>query len=141
MDTIAAELPLADRSQTAKRRRRRNARFEEGLAFQIRAHQLPEPHQQYRWATELLNENKRPRQFRADFFFAQFKLIVEVQGAIWQRGGGGHSHPTGILKDIDKLQCAALLGLTVLPVTTDEVKRGEAITIIERVLHARGWAR
>ncbi len=122
-------------------RKSRNARFEEQLAFEIRAHGLPQPHEQYRWATEVTNENGKPRQFRADFAWPQYRLLVEVQGGVWRRGGGAHSHPSNIERDIEKAQCAALLNWLVFPVTTDEVKRGEAIQLLERFFASRGWIR
>lgn len=122
-------------------KRRRNARFEEQLAFEIRAHRLPQAHEQYRWATELVNENGRPRQFRADFAWPAFKLLVEIQGGLWMRGGGGHSHPMHIEGDIEKQQCAVLLGWHLFPVTSDHVKHGEAIGLVMRALAARGWTR
>jgi very-short-patch-repair endonuclease len=124
-----------------KLKRSRNERFERELAFQIRAHKMPQPAEQYRWATELENENGRPRQFRADFAWPQFRLLIEVQGGVWRPGGGAHSHPSNIERDIDKQQCAVLLSWFVLPVTTDEVKNGKAIAMIERVLASRGWTR
>ena len=123
------------------KRRSRNARFEEQLAFEIRSFKLPEPHEQFRWATELTNANGRPRQFKADFAWPAYRLLVEVQGGIWMPGGGGHSHPMHLQKDIDKQQCAVLLGWFLLPVTTDEVKQGKAIGLVQRALAARGWTR
>lgn len=112
---------------------RRNKRFEDLLAFQIRAFKLPDPHEQYRFAQSL------GRQFSADFVWPAYQLLLEVQGGIWRAGGGAHSHPLNLERDIEKQQCAALLGLLVLPVTTDQVKKGEAIVLLQRVLIARGW--
>lgn len=112
---------------------RRNKRFEDLLAFQIRAYRLPEPHEQYRFAQSM------GREFSADFAWAAFKLLLEVQGGIWRRGGGAHSHPTNIERDIEKHQHATLLGWFVLPVTTDQVQKGDAIVLLQRVLIARGW--
>jgi len=141
MRDVAAELPLTDRNAHAKIKRARNERFERELAWQILAHKLPEPHEQYRWATELTTETGRPRQFRADFAWPQFRLLCEVQGGVWRRGGGAHSHPTNIERDIEKQQCAVLLNWHVFPVTTDDVKGGKAIGLVMRALAARGWTR
>jgi len=139
--SIAAELPLDDPNARKKPKARRNERFEQELSFQIRAHGLPEPHEQYRWATELTTETGRPRQFRADVAWPVYRLLCEVQGGLWMRGGGGHSHPMHIEKDIEKQQCAALLGWQIVPVTTDQVKKGEAIALLERLFASRGWKR
>jgi very-short-patch-repair endonuclease len=131
--------PGGTRTEIAKRIRAaktaKNERFERELEFQIRAHKLPEPERQYYFAASI------GRKFRADFAWPQYKLIVEVFGAIWKRGGGGHSHPMHIEKDIERQQIAVLLDWYVVPVTTDQVKEGEAIAILERVLSTKGWRR
>jgi hypothetical protein len=114
-------------------------KFEQQLEFEIRAMKLPVPCVQYRWATELVNANGRPRQFRADFAWPPLRLLVEVQGGVWRRGGGAHSG--GIAIERDKQQCAVLLGWWLFPVTSDEVKRGSAIGLVQRALSARGWKR
>jgi very-short-patch-repair endonuclease len=131
--------PGGSRAEIARRIRARkaekNGRFESELAFQIRAHRLPEPCEQYFFAETL------GRKFRSDFAWPAYRLLVEVHGGLWQRGGGGHSHPMHIVKDIERQQIATLLGWFVLPVTTDHVKNGAAIEMLERVLNARGWQR
>lgn len=76
------------------------------------------------------------RKYRADFAWPGHSLLVEVQGGIWQRGGGGHSHPMHIVKDIERTQLAAGHGWRMCPVTTDQVRKGEAVPIIERALRA-----
>jgi len=110
------------------------ARFERLFAFQCRSLGLPVFEQQFLFAKAALG-----RQWAADFYFAKHRLIVELQGAIWQRGGGGHSHPTGILKDMEKHNAAVLLGLSVLAFTTDQVTSGEAVAFTQKVLTAGGW--
>jgi very-short-patch-repair endonuclease len=102
--------------------------FERDLAFQILASGLPKPVTQYPFAESM------GRKFKADFAWPEAKLLVEVIGGIWQKGGGGHSHPMHIVKDIERQQHAVLLGWFVLPVTTDQVKNGEALTLVESAL-------
>ncbi len=116
-------------------RRNRNERFENELAMQISSHGMPEPQREYFFA--------EPRKFRADFAWPQFRVLCEVQGGLWRRGGGAHSHPSNIQRDVEKQQHAALHGWFVVPVTTDQckLKNGEAIAVLERVLAARGWRR
>lgn len=143
---LFAAAPLDRRASFAEHakaafKRTRNSKFEDEFAFQCRALKLPAPLTQHRWATALRSETGRPRQFTADFAWPQFNLLVEVQGGIWRVGGGAHSRPAMIERDIDKQQCAVLLGLFLLPVTTDEVKTGNAIALVQRVLAARGWVR
>lgn len=136
--TTRERLAEIARNHKARRTKRREE-HEQKLAFEIRAFKLPEPITQHRWATELLNAKGRPRQFRADFAWPQFKLLVEVQGGIWRPGGGAHSGGIAIERDIDKQQCAVLLGWFLFPVTTDDVKSGKAIGQVMHALAARGW--
>jgi very-short-patch-repair endonuclease len=138
--------PLTPREQLAEVARRHKARrtkrreeHEQTLDFEIRAMRLPAPIPQYRWATELVTAKGKPRQFRADFAWPAFRLLVEVQGGIWRPGGGAHSGGMAIERDIDKQQCAVLLGWWLFPVTTDDVKNGRAIGQVVRALAARGW--
>jgi hypothetical protein len=114
-------------------RKKRNARFEELFEFQCGAYKLPEPHQQYYFAESM------GRKFRSDFAWPAYKLLVEIEGGIWRAGGGAHSHPIDIERDIERRQHAVLLGFFMLPVITDQVKKGEAIIIVQRVLASRGW--
>jgi hypothetical protein len=111
--------------------------FEPLLAFQMRCAGLPEPERQLQFI--------RGRKFTADFAWraARFTdglgLVVEVQGGIWRRRDGAHSGGAAIERDIEKLQLALLNGWQVFPVTTDQVKRGEAVQLIELALRAKGW--
>lgn len=118
------------RSRTGKfRSARPNARFEDLLAFQIRSARLPEPARQFRFAP--------PRKFTADFAWPDARLLLEVQGGIWKRGGGAHSHPLDIERDIEKGQNAALGGWLVMPVTTDQCTSGEALQLLRVFFHNR----
>jgi very-short-patch-repair endonuclease len=87
------------------------------------------------FAREYLFADSIGRAFRADFAFPSVRLLVEVQGGVWRRGGGAHSHPSNILRDIDKARTAARLGWYVCPVTTDEVKSGAALEAIEHTIN------
>ena len=133
--------PVTTRESIARRarelKRHKNERFERELAFQIKAHGFPEPHEQYQFAEEL------GRRFRADFAWParEYRFLVEVQGGIWRRGGGAHSHPQNIERDVEKQQIASLLGWFVVPVITDQVKNGTAIAVLERLFASRGWKR
>ncbi len=114
-------------------KRSKNERFEDELAFQIEAHRMPEPVRQYRFA--------EPRRYSADFAWPGLRVLIEVQGGIWMPGGGAHSRPMNIERDVEKQQLAAVYGWTLVPVTTKQVKNGEAIAVLERVLAVRGWKR
>lgn len=74
------------------------------------------------------------RKFRADFAFVLDRILVEIQGGIWRRGGGAHSRPANIIRDVEKAQIAARMGWRVFPVTTDEVRSGKAARLILELL-------
>ena len=112
---------------------KRNSADEDLFAWQCQTYDLPEPERQFYFAKDL------ERQFRADFAFPDYRLLVEIEGGIWRRGGGAHSHPLDLLRDIERRQYATLLNWHVLPFTTDEVKNGKAIQFTCKVLAALGW--
>lgn len=147
---------MAETSTTQQLRRAqgkaRRERFEEDLAFQIRAHRLPDPIRQHRFALEL------GRQWRFDFAWLDYKLAAEFEGlvattALVPKGQGqsgyrktivltgGHATPDGFKEDIVKYNTATLLGWRLLRFHRDQVKNGEAIATLELVFHSLGWSR
>ncbi len=106
---------------------------EANYAFQCKAFKLPRVDEQFRFAVQL------GRRFTADFAFVDYQLLVEIQGGIWRPGGGAHSRPQNLDRDIEKQQHAALLGFLILPFTPQQVKSGFAIEWTQRVLFKLGW--
>lgn len=111
--------------------RAKRARFEDLFAQQVAAARLAPPLRQYAFAKAL------GRRWDADFAWPDLKLLAEVDGGIWRRGGGAHSHPTNILRDMAKQNDAVLLGWRVLRFTTDEVTSGYALALLRRVMDPR----
>ncbi len=70
------------------------------------------------------------RGFEFDFVWEKEKVALELEGGVWRRGGGAHSHPTNILRDIEKSNLAALAGYRLLRFTTDQHKRGEILPFL-----------
>ena len=106
--------------------------FERLFAHQCAAVRIAAPIPQYPFAREL------GRKWVADFAWPDLKLLVEVDGGIWRSGGGAHSRPSAILRDMAKHNDATLLGWRVLRFSTDEVKSGHALRFVERVMDPRG---
>lgn len=73
------------------------------------------------------------RKFRADYCWPTYRLILEIDGGVWQRGGGGHSHPLGILKDMARDNHAAILGYRVLRYTPEQLP--QAIDDLQAIFH------
>lgn len=105
------------------------------FAFQVKALKLPTPARQYKFAESL------GRNFMADFCFVDQKLIVEVQGGIWIKGGGAHSRPQKIEQDMERQQYAAYLGFFMMPFSPDDVFSGHAIDWTAKTLERLGWKR
>jgi len=98
--------------------------LEKAMAFQIKATGLPEPVPEHRWHPE--------RRWRFDLAWVDRKIAVEVEGGTWARGR--HTSGVGFRNDAEKYNEAALWGWTVLRVTGDQIKSGQAIAWIERAL-------
>lgn len=82
-----------------------------------------------------------PKVWRFDGCFDEWKVIVEIDGGIWMPGGGAHSHPIDITRNMTKQNDAALAGYVVLRFTPREVFNEHAIAFTQHVLYARGWRR
>lgn len=106
---------------------------ESGFAFQCKQFKLPRVEPQFPFAAAM------GRKFSADFCFVDYQLLIEIQGGIWRPGGGAHSRPENIDRDIEKQQHAALLGFLLLPFTPQQVESRFAIEWTSQVLYKLGW--
>jgi very-short-patch-repair endonuclease len=102
----------------------RVSKGEATLALHIRAHKLPEPVREYRFAPD--------RKWRFDFAWPHRLLAVEVEGGVWS--GGRHTRGSGYVKDMEKYNRAAVLGWCVLRFDTAQVRDGTAIAAIREAL-------
>jgi very-short-patch-repair endonuclease len=108
---------------------------EDVFDFQCRAYKLPAATRQVSFAKQAMG-----RQWRADFCFEQYKLLVEIDGLVpYHVGKGRHQTIGGQEGDMQKGNAAVLLGYSVLHFSQGMVKKGEAIDITMRTLTARGW--
>lgn len=107
-------------------------KWEKMLSLQMKSLGLPAPKPHFKFHSK--------RKWSVDFAWPDFKIIVEIEGGIWSRwksgqySGTGHSHPLGILRDMEKYNAAGFLGYRVFRFAGDEVKSGEAVTFIQAVL-------
>ena len=102
-----------------------DSKLEDTLAFQLDALGIP-----------YIREYKVtgvPR-YIYDFAFPDKRLLVEVNGGTWVKGG--HSTGKGIARDYRKSRLAQALGWRCYPFTGDEVKSGEAVEVIRKALEA-----
>jgi very-short-patch-repair endonuclease len=70
------------------------------------------------------------RKFRFDFAWPELKIGIEIEGAIWKKGG--HSTGKGITRDIEKGNLATLEGWKLLRYSTTMLEK-EASRVLEEV--------
>lgn len=54
------------------------------------------------------------RKFKFDFAFLEAMVAIEFEGGIWLKGGGAHSRPKAIERDIEKYGLAQSMGWKVI---------------------------
>lgn len=95
----------------------KNDFLEVELLRQMKLAGLPEPVREYKAIPS--------RRFRWDMAWPESRLLVEVQGAVWVKGG--HSTGGGINRDCEKSNLATLDGWRCLSFTKDMIKDGRAL--------------
>lgn len=74
------------------------------------------------------------RRWEVDFAWPQKMIIVEIEGGIWRKGGGAHSHPLNIIRDMEKYNRAAELGYKLFRFEGGKLKNLDAIKLIHRLV-------
>jgi hypothetical protein len=103
-------------------------RWHSDWRLQLESQSIPNWTEQYHFAVPW------GRKWAFDFAWPTQRLAVELEGGIWRKGGGAHSHPLGIERDIDKYNHAMLTGWRVLRVTSKHVKSGEGYRMLLEAL-------
>ena len=102
--------------------------LEDTLVFQLHVMGVPAPVREFRFDPT--------RRWRADLAWPDLRLLVEVEGGTFVRGR--HSRPVGMRTDAMKYNAALLLGFRVLRVTSDMVKDGSALDVIQEAVDLFG---
>ncbi len=79
------------------------------------------------------------RKFRYDVCFPEFRVCVELSGAVWTQGK--HTRGAGYEADCVKSALAQIAGWIVIACTPGQVESGVAGHLILEALKARGWRR
>ncbi len=96
------------------------------LLLQLKAAGLPEPTEEILFAASL------GRRYRADLVYQDKKIIIEIEGGVYTKQA--HGSITGILRDIEKYNIAAVLGYRVIRILPGWIQTGEAVEWIRRAL-------
>lgn len=75
------------------------------------------------------------RRFRFDYSWPDVKVAIEVEGGIWSRGS--HGRGTGIVRDMEKGNLAAVKGWTVLRLTPQQLPTIGTIDLLQRAFHLK----
>ena len=101
--------------------------LEQLFAFQVKAAGLPEPEREVCVIPG--------RKFRFDFCWREARLLVEINGGTFTRGG--HSTGLGIKRDYIKQNLCQLAGYKLLTFDSDMVKSGQALEFTEKMLRGK----
>lgn len=77
------------------------------------------------------------RRWRFDYAILEYKIAIEKDGGVWMKGGGAHSRPQNILRDMEKLTQASLLGWTVIRRTPEQLKTNETLEMIKQAVELK----
>ena len=97
---------------------------EETFALHLRAAGIDGFEREYRFAP--------PRRWRMDFADPARMVAVEIEGGTWS--AGRHTRGAGFAADCEKYSAAAVLGWRVLRFTTDQVKSGMAMRMLQQAI-------
>jgi hypothetical protein len=89
---------------------------------------VPPPDREHRFAP--------PRRWKFDYAWPAHQLALEVEGGTWVRGR--HSRGKGYAADCEKYNAAALMGWRVLRVTSDMMRDGRALALLQRAFGREG---
>lgn len=112
------------------------SKAEDQFLFQVKALALPLPFREYKFHPT--------RKWRFDFAWPELKFAVEIEGVTYygiNKNGtmklGRHQQAKGVTADCEKYGEAMLLGWTVYRCTQALVKNGDAIKLVEELIHQR----
>ena len=118
------------------------SKLEETLMLHIRAHKLPVPVREHRFAAEAVGgPGKGVRQrlkeaglkdWRFDMAWPDLMLAVEIEGGAWV--GGRHTRGAGFAEDLRKYDAAMRLGWNVYRCDGSLVKSGHAVQTIRHLI-------
>jgi hypothetical protein len=74
------------------------------------------------------------RDFRFDFANLDTKVALEVQGAIWKGGYGGHTSGSGYIRDIEKSNLAMSHGWRIIQCVPQDVCMKDTVEVFKQTM-------
>lgn len=65
------------------------------------------------------------RKWKIDWFIPSIKVGIEIEGGIWIKGR--HTRPSGFVKDMEKYNTAAMMGIKIYRISHDDLKSARKI--------------
>lgn len=109
-------------------------KWELEFAMQLSANNIHHWEREYRF---VLPGGQSGAGWKFDFAFPDVKVAIEIEGGIWRPGGGAHSRPQNIERDIKKYNAALRMGWAVYRLTPEMVKSGSELDNIEGLIQSR----
>jgi len=85
---------------------------------------LPIPYAEHKFCTK--------RKWRFDYYWEEWKLALEVEGGVWINGG--HTRGSGFVKNMEKYNTAATMGIRLIRCLPKEVCTWSTILCIDQAL-------
>lgn len=135
------DIRAAFKSQQRKRANKAKKKPNDIFAEQLKEAGIAHVREYQITAYHLTEKRQQQAYWHMDFAIMELEpmFFVEIQGGIWRRGGGAHSHPLDILRNMHKQNDAQRRGFLVYQYTSDEVKNGEALNHLLQVMADKGW--
>lgn len=77
------------------------------------------------------------RKFRLDFSYPDLKICIEKEGGIWMKGGGAHSRPQNIERDIEKYTRLGVEGWIIIRRQPKELNTNKTLELINQAITLR----
>jgi hypothetical protein len=123
--SIDERVSIIERTATAKGLIKAETKtLEDQFAVQIERYGLPEPVREYQF-------EDTPVAWRWDFAWPQYKLLVEINGGIYQDPPTGHRSISGLLRDYAKLNAATQRHWWSMSFDNKAVESGEAVLMVQ----------
>ena len=90
----------------------------------LEEHNLPIPEAEYKFHST--------RKWRFDYYWPEYHLALEVEGGVWINGG--HTRGSGFVKNLEKYNMAAMMGIRVIRCEPKHVCTYATIEMINKAL-------
>lgn len=94
--------------------------------WQVRMSEVPNPVPEFRALPD--------RQYKWDFGWPAYRLLVEIQGGTFSRKKMGHNSGSGLHRDYEKLNLAVLAGWRQFMFAEHHIRDGKALLWIQEII-------